>query len=114
MRTFIEWIPDNTTPAIQPMIDSESSFQQIKAEIRRCVRDSLSFIQTHKDEEDRVEFNAYGFQIGVWRTRINTMEKLHLGYKSSWEKEYYEINLSRVDDLAEMLYKHRGSGGVTR
>jgi len=111
MKTFdkwLEWKAQQMGPAIQPNLPDNGnfSFQQLDAEIRRCVQESLAYLQAHPDEEDRIEFEACGMQIQVWATKINTHLKYHLGYKSSWENNYHETS---VDNLIEYLYKIKGS-----
>jgi hypothetical protein len=104
MIKFNEWIGQQATVNIKPVLTGESSWQEINSEMRRVVDDATSYLQNNP-EEDRVEFTIYGHDIRIWKTKINTIEKIHLGSKSSWENKYSEIS---IDDLIEWLYQTKG------
>ena len=53
---------------------------------------------------DRAETRLHGIEIRVWRTRINTTEKTHLGYKPPWERRYTKT--SKLS-LIEFLYARK-------
>lgn len=117
MKTFEQWLQEAWQAPVgfqvKPNLTPQSSYHEIVAEIKRCVTESLRYLATGAD--DRVEFNAYGFQVRIWRTRINTVVKNHIGYKSPWNGQYSEFRLGRneIEKFADMLYQHRGSGGAS-
>lgn len=55
------------------------------------------------DDYDRVEKTIHGFQIRVWRSRINSKDEIHIGYKNEWESEYHETTGYQ---LVEMLLQY--------
>jgi len=106
MKTFSEYISEKT-PADDigpnlPQYKSQMTFRQMEAEVRRVIEEAMTYLKSNP-EEDRIEFTAFSVNIRVWRTKINTIEKYHLGRKSVWEKGYHETS---VDDLVEYLVKH--------
>jgi len=77
------------------------TFQQIKTKVGQL------WNRLESDPSiDRAETKLCGFHLRAWRTKINCAVKLHIGYKSPWEKTYYE---STVENLPEMLVKYKGS-----
>lgn len=53
---------------------------------------------------DRAEARLRGFDIKVWRTRINCKTRVHLGYKPPWKTAYTPI--ASKFWLTELLYKY--------
>lgn len=105
-RPFKEWTAektgaDNIKPNV-PRNKRDMGSMELAAEVRRVVEEAIQYLKDHP-EEDRVEFSLYHSDIKVWRTKINTVEKYHIGYKAPWQSEYYETS---VDNLAEYLIRH--------
>jgi len=112
MKSFKEWIAPQFSSPIQPplSLNANSSYFDILSEIKRAIKQAKAFLFKNKETEDRVEFSVYGFDMRVWRTKINTREKIHFGYKNKWEKQYSEMpEYMDMKQFATMLYDHRGS-----
>ncbi|MFA5572655.1 MAG: hypothetical protein WDA42_06070 [Candidatus Bathyarchaeia archaeon] len=88
------------------VINANSSFQDIKNLITTQISDAIAYLMTHIGEEDRIEFRHCGYDIRVWTTKINTVRKIHIGYKTKWHNNYFIIT---TEALIEMLYKRKGS-----
>ena len=118
MQNFKEWMAENRLSPIQPPLNlnKDSSYFIIRDELKRAIKQAKAFLFTNKDTEDQVEFSIFGFDIMVWATKINTMYRIHMGYKPRYQKQYTEfppyMNVQKTDGLerfATMLYDHRGS-----
>ena len=106
MKTFKEWTAERQEPT-NHNLNKDSSYYDILAFIKQVVE----YMQAHPDHPN-VDLSLYGWQIRVWRRFIND-EKINIGYKSSWQKDYYNMPSTNITDLmekiADMLYKYRGA-----
>jgi hypothetical protein len=120
MKTFSEWTAEKTgADEINPVLSGNDSFFKIKEEIGRCINQSLEYLKANPDTEDRVEFNAFGFVIKAWTTKINTKTRYYLGYGPDWNKDIWIKNFRPlssqqdvekfIDEMANMLYLYRGN-----
>lgn len=81
---------------------------------KRFVSESISYLEEHPTEEDRIEGTVGHTEIRVWHTvrhrpkwsrnKIVQKGKFHLGYKAPWETAYHETS---VDNLIEHIMQHR-------
>ncbi len=102
MISYREWKSSFVEPVL-PTLTKDSTYHEILDKIQQAI----SYLEnTPEEDEDRVEFTDYGVQVKVWRTRINTRVKMHLGWKSSWNNGYYETN---PEELADFLYQRRNA-----
>jgi hypothetical protein len=100
MKTFLEWVSDYKQP-ITHNLTRFSSHEEFIGVIQQAIR----YLNTNM-EEDRVEFDVFGMQVKVWRTRIKGKQRIHVGWKHEWEDNYKETT---PDQLAFFLHNYNTS-----
>jgi hypothetical protein len=86
-----------------PNLTATASYREILGFLRQCIK----YVNVVMDD-DRVECKIFGFEIKIWRTRINCRTRWHMGYKAAYWERYSQPD--SPERFATILYDHRGRG----